>query len=317
VGGHLAEHLVALGDTVSGCSRSGRWPDGLQHLSQRIRLSACDLADASATRDLFERGAFDVVFHLAGLANPRACCDDPAMAHRQNVMSSENLYDAIHRSGQKPTVLFVSTAYVYGQPASDELPVRATAPVRADHPYAATKWKAEQISMRYAVDYGLAIRRVRPFNHVGPRQPAGYIVSDWARQVAAIEAGRARPLLRVGNLDTRRDYTDVRDVVRAYRMLACQPGTLTPAACDVYNLGSGTSRSGREILDRLRALSRTAWHWEMDEQLVRSGEASEIIADSTPLRQLVGWQPEIDFDMTLRDTLDFWRGNELLLNEED
>jgi GDP-4-dehydro-6-deoxy-D-mannose reductase len=256
---------------------------------------------------LFERGAFDVVFHLAGLANPRNCYDDPAMARRQNVQSTENLYDAIYRSGQKPTVLFVSTAYVYGQPGPGEIPIRTTAPVRLEHPYAETKWMAEQISLRYAVEKGLRILRVRPFNQVGPRQPAGYVVSDWARQVAAIEAGHAPPILRVGNLETRRDYTDVRDVVRAYRLLACEPRARTPEACDVHNLGSGTSRSGREILDRLGVLSRKPWRWEVDGQLVRTGEAKEIVADASPIRRLVDWQPAIDFDTTLRDTLDYWR----------
>jgi GDP-4-dehydro-6-deoxy-D-mannose reductase len=149
--------------------------------------------------------------------------------------------------------------------------------------------------------------RVRPFNHVGPRQPAGYVVSDWARQIAAIEAGRAGPILRVGTLETRRDYCDVRDVVRAYRMLAGSSETHSKVGSDLYNVGSGNSRSGREILERLLALSRTEWRWEVDAALLRPGEPIEIVADAAPLREFVGWRPTIDFDTTLRDTLEYWR----------
>jgi len=302
VGGHLAELLLTHGDIVSGCSRSGRWPDPVNHLADRIRLRQCDLTNRPVPTTLLGQEPIDVVFHLAGLANPRACQNDPLKARGENVEATRNLYEAVRLSGQRPRVLFVSTAYVYGNAATEHLPIQPTCPLRTEHPYAATKWEAEQLSVRYADELGLNIIRVRPFNHIGPRQPTGYIVSDWAQQIAAIEAGKALPRLRVGNLDTRRDYADVRDVVRAYRMLACEP-----KAKGVYNLGSGVSRSGREILELLRRLSRVPWQFEIDQDRTRGSEAPEIVADATPLRTLVGWKPEIAFETTLRDTLDFWR----------
>jgi GDP-4-dehydro-6-deoxy-D-mannose reductase len=224
-----------------------------------------------------------------------------------NVTATENLYNAIHLTGARPRILFVSTAYVYGQPGLDELPIRSTARINAHDPYAASKWAAEQISVRFASEYQLQIVRIRTFNHVGPRQPTGFIVSDWARQVAAIEAGRVPAVLYVGNLDTRRDYSDVRDIVRAYRLLVCEARAFAAGTCGVFNLGSGMSRSGRDIVDRLRMLSAAQWDWRIDTHLCRSGEAAEIVADATPLRELTGWRPEIDFDITLRDTLNYWR----------
>ncbi len=305
VGGHLAEHLLAQGDAVTGCSRSGAWPQHLKHLRHRARLVTCDLAKPTAAEALFVDTAFDAVIHLAGLANPRACLADPALAHRENVQATGELYEAIRRNGQRPQILFVSTSYVYGQPTPEFLPVHTSCPIHADHPYAATKWAAEQLTLRFAESCGLDIIRVRPFNHIGPRQPAGYVVSDWAQQISAIEAGVAPPLLRVGNLDTRRDYTDVRDVVRAYRQL-----TREPHAGGVYNLGSGRTGSGREILHTLQVLSRVPWQVEIDPARTRVDEAREIVANANPLFDLIGWKPEIDLDTTLRDTLNFWRNQQ-------
>jgi GDP-4-dehydro-6-deoxy-D-mannose reductase len=305
VGGHLAEHLLACGDEIVGCSRRGAWPPGLGHLADRATLHSCDLADQNAAKSLVLSARPDAVVHLAALANPRECQANRVSAKIQNEAATTFLLDGIRASGQTPRILYVSTSYVYGQPERRELPVATACPVRIDNVYAESKWDAENTCDLFHKRYGLDIIRVRPFNHVGPRQPAGYIVSDWTRQVAAIERGDAEPILRVGNLDSRRDYTDVRDVVRAYRLLIerGQRG-------EVYNLGSGTSRSGREILDSLARLSRVSWRFEIDPARVRPDEAAEIVADATPLRKLTGWTPEISFDQTLADTLEYWRAEQ-------
>jgi GDP-4-dehydro-6-deoxy-D-mannose reductase len=305
VGGHLAEHLLAAGDAVVGCSRSGRWPDDLSHLESQAELVACELGDPKSALRLVAEHACDAVFHLAGLANPRACLADPERAGRENVFATLNLCEAIGRSGQRPRLLFVSSAYVYGQPKLEHVPVTEDCPHDYEHPYAATKMAAEQVVTRYSNQYDFGAIRVRPFNHTGPRQPAGYVVPDWARQIAAIEAGRAPPQLLVGNLDTRRDYTDVRDVVRAYRLLA-----MGGCIGMVYNLGSGVATSGQEIVDRLRQLSRVPWDVVVDPARARSGEAAVIVSKPTPLGTNINWRPEIDLDTTLRDTLDYWRGRQ-------
>jgi GDP-4-dehydro-6-deoxy-D-mannose reductase len=307
VGGHLAELLLAQGVAVTGCSRSGRWPTGLEHLEGNTTLVACDLTESGSVQALFERHEFDTVFHLAGMANPSACRSDPAIARRTNVTATANLYRTICSISQRPRVVYVSSAYVYGQPGPGESPISSAAPVNANDPYAATKWEAEQLGIRFAADEGLAIVRVRTFNHVGPRQPAGYIVSDWTRQIAEIEKGYRAPVLRVGNVESRRDYSDVRDIVRAYYLLAREASFYVPSGCDVLNLGSGSSWCGRDILERLSRFSRVAWRWEVDPLLLRPGESAEIVADATPLRERTGWRPEINFDTTIRDTLDYWR----------
>ena len=305
VGGHLAEHLLACGDEVIGCSRAGRWPDELRHLSDRIDLIPCDLTQETSALALFEKRQFDAVIHLAGLANPRACEAAPPEAERQNSWVTALLISAMRTSGQRLRLLMVSTSYVYATPDPTGLPIRSDSPLEPDTIYGKTKLKAESAAADDGTDNRLDIVRVRPFNHIGPRQHEGYIVANWTRQIAAIERGHAPPILRVGNLDSRRDYTDVRDVVRAYRLLIEHGGR-----GEVYNLGSGTSRSGREILEVLRRLSRVPWDFESDPARVRPNEAYEIVADATPLRVATGWRPEIDFEATLRDTLDYWRSNE-------
>jgi len=308
VGGHLAENLVAHGDHVIGCSRTGNWPRALSHLSSVVQLDRCDLGDSEATASLLKDHPVDAVYHLAGLANPRACADDPARAARENVLATQNVCDGVLRSGRRPRILFVSTGYVYGHPAPEHLPLGVNAPVRADHPYAASKWAAEQHTIQFASETQIPVVRVRPFNHVGPRQSPGYIVSDWTRQIVEIESGKVPPVLRVGSLETRRDYTDVRDIVRAYRMLAHESQSFTPGASRVYNLGSGIARSGRDVLETLRSISDAEWKWETDPRLLRPGEADLIVADPKPLQELIGWKPEIDFRDTLRDTRNCFKG---------
>lgn len=303
VGGHLAEHLLSECDEVVGCARRVSWPDELSYLQERICLKRCDLCDPQDAARLFENDEYEVVCHLAGMANPRACQADPELASQANVEATRNLYDAIVHSGQTPRVLFVSTSYVYGQPQPNELPVGIHCTIRTEHPYAATKWEAERQSMHYAEQHGLDIVRVRPFNHTGPRQSTSYAIPHWANQVARIERGCCEPVLRVGSLDSRRDYTDVRDVVRAYRLL---PAMAPPKT--VYNLGSGKEYSGWEILQELQALTRRSFGIQTDPARLRTAEVHEIVADAEPLHQLTGWQPRIDLKTTLRDTLDFWRG---------
>jgi GDP-4-dehydro-6-deoxy-D-mannose reductase len=305
VGGHLAEHLLDRGDEVAGCSRTGRWPNELRHLSDRIELIPCDLTQIVPARSLFDQRQYDAVIHLAGIASPRACAAAPAEAERQNVRATSVLVDAMRPHGQPPRLLLVSSSYVYGTPDPKRLPIGTDSPLQPDTIYGKTKWEAETSVAGDTENTRIDIIRVRPFNHIGPRQPAGYIVADWTRQIAAIERGDAPPVLCVGNLDSRRDYTDVRDVVRAYRLLI-EHGRRG----EVYNLGSGTSRSGREILGVLSRLSRVPWKFEIDPARTRPNEAYDIVADATPLRVATGWRPEIDFETTLRDTLDYWRSNE-------
>jgi GDP-4-dehydro-6-deoxy-D-mannose reductase len=304
-GGYLAEHLLSEGDEVSGCSRNGVWPKHLSHIASQASLHACDLGDAEAARRLFRESSPDVIFHLAALAHPKSCLEAPELAHRANVQATQNLLDAILENRLRTRLIYVSTSYIYARPSTADLPLNTGFPVRTDHPYAASKWAGELCCVRYAEEFGLDTVRVRPFNHTGPRQPTGYIVPDWARQIASIEAHRIPPILCVGNLASRRDYTDVRDIVRAYRLVA----RLAPANA-VYNIGSGASRSGREILDILQRLSLEKFEIRQDPNRLRSDEIPDMRADTCPLVELTQWVPKISIEATLSDTLDYWRAKQ-------
>lgn len=304
VGGHLAERLLQEAQEVMGCSRSGKWKaEDADRLASRVPLHACDLCSPDQVRRCIRSVQPDVVYHLAGLANPQRCRREPEKAMHDNVDGTRNLYEALVGQAADARVLYVSSSYVYGKPVPADLPLKETAPLRGKgHPYADSKLQAEQLAARFA-ERGLKVICVRPFNHAGPRQRA-HMIAEWTRQIARIEAGRESHLAH-GNLTTRRDWTDVRDVVHGYELLLerGEPG-------EVYNIGSGISRSGAEVLEQLRPLASKAFETRLEPTLERPDDAPEIVADVSRLKTATGWKPEIDFQTTLRDTLDYWRRKE-------
>lgn len=304
VGSHLAELAVERGLQVFGCSRRGRRHGNSETLPPSVEVSECDLTQPEAVRRYVERVRPEFVFHLAGMSNPGQCRQDPRGAFRENHEGTRNLYEALVASDVRAKVLFVSSSYVYGVPHPDDLPLRESAPLRGrGHPYSDSKLKAEQLMDDYD-DRGLHVLCVRAFNNAGPRQKL-HLIAEWARQIARIEAGELKPELSHGNLDVRRDWTDVRDVARAYVLLLEQG-----ESGQVYNLGSGLARSAREVLDRLLGMATVKIRPLQDESLLRADDAPEILADASRLRAVTDWKPEIDFETTLRDTLDGWRERE-------
>jgi GDP-4-dehydro-6-deoxy-D-mannose reductase len=303
-GGHLAEALLAVGGAdVAGTSRRAEWPAALGHLAGRVPLYPCDLCDAGAVLALLRQVEPDQIFHLAGYADAGASFKDPGAAWAGNLTATRSLYEAVlHWAGQ-PRVLYVGSAMVYGEPEKPDQAYDESAPLRPASPYAASKAAADLASYEYAQASGLDIVRVRPFNHIGPRQSPRYAVAHFAKQVAAIEAGRQPPVLETGNLEPRRDLTDVRDMVDAYiRLLERgRPG-------EVYNAGSGTVHSMQEVLDRLLALSRVAVAVRQRQDLVRATDVAVIRCDAGKLRRQTGWEPRRSLEQTLADTLGYWRG---------
>jgi len=301
VGGHLAEHLVERGERVVGCDLRGKWPQWLAQLEGRAELVQLDLSRAPELDLFFRARQFDQVYHLVGVADPRACLREPQWAWRHNVLATELLCEALVRTQRSARLLLVSSVYVYGRPPPERIPLGTNCPVSREHPYAAQKLEAEQRARRYAEQYGLDLVIVRPFNQAGPRQPRSYLISDWAAQVAEMEAGRREPVLRVGNLQTRRDYTDVRDAVQAYRMLLER----APSG-SLYNLGSGRAVSGYEIAEMLKRLSRVQFEVATDPSKFRD-DAPILVADTGPVESEIGWRPRIPIERTVADTLEFWR----------
>src|SRR4051794_10434925 len=251
VGGHLAEHLIGAGDLVVGLSTSGRWPEALAHLQRQVRIERCDLAgvDEGELEALLGRKQPEVIYHLAAQANPQASMTDPRGTWALNLGGTLNLLEAVKASGLRSRVVLVGSGVCYGNPGPEHQPGSESCPLRPNNPYSASKAAADLLGVQHFLAHGTDVVMARPFNHAGPRQSAGYVLSALAKQVAEVEAGR-KPRVEVGNLDVVRDFTDVRDVVRGYRLLAG-----TGAAGEVYNLGTGRGVKIADALDTLAAMA--------------------------------------------------------------
>ncbi len=305
VGGHLCEHLVTAGDLVVGISAKGRWPEALAHLSRSVRIEACDLADIEEAQlaDLLRRKQPQVIYHLAAQPNPHASLTDPRGTWAINLGGTLNLLEAVKRAALEPAprVIVVSSGVCYGNPAPEHLPVSENCPLRPNNPYAASKAAADLLGIQHHLTHGTDTVMVRPFNHAGPRQSPTYVLAALAHQVAEVEAGR-KTQVEVGNLEVIRDFTDVRDVVRGYRLLAQhgKPG-------EIYNLGSGRGTKLADALNLLIASSRTNVEVHVDPARVRPVDQPLLVADAARLRTATGWEPAYSMEQTLVDMLDHCR----------
>jgi GDP-4-dehydro-6-deoxy-D-mannose reductase len=304
VGGHLVEALVPMGHALSGISRRGTWPTALAHLADKAELLAGDLADGDQIEAILHRTRPDGILHLAGYANPGRSSQEPDRCWHDNLTATRTLYDAITRTGQRPRILFVSTGLIYGEPDDPDGACDERTTLKPATPYAASKAAADILSYQYTRNPGLDIVRVRLFNQIGPRQSAEYAAANFARQIAAAEAGKQAPLIETGDLSARRDITDVRDMVAAFPLLL-QNG----ATGEAYNAGRGDTFRIRELLDRLLALARVKVEVRQRSDPGRKADTAVTRADSRKLRQTTGWSPRIPLDQTLADILDDWRKN--------
>jgi GDP-4-dehydro-6-deoxy-D-mannose reductase len=280
VGRHLCAHLEALGDTVVGVDRT----DGP------------DLLDGDAVDAALAEVRPDVVYHLGGWSDVGSSWDHPREAFQVNATGTLNLLQACSAHGS-PRVLAVSSADVYGRVQPDELPIRETAPFRPVTPYAASKIAADQLALQAWLGYGLEVLRVRAFNHLGPGQTTAFVAPALAHRIASNERDGS-DVVPVGNLTPRRDITDVRDVVRAYRLLM-EHGE----AGEAYNVCTGRDLSIRELAEHLVALASHPMRLEPDPALQRRVETPILRGDPAKLHQATGWTPEIPLDTTLADVL--------------
>lgn len=300
VGGHLAEHLLDSGDEVSGLSVTGVWPLSLAHLARRVGLSLCNLTEEpqEALAACLARERPDAIYHLAAQANPQASLNNPRATWALNLGGTLNLLEAIRQGGLKPRVVLVGSGVCYGNPAPEYLPVAETCPLRPNNPYSASKAAADLLGIQHALSYGTETVMARPFNHAGPRQSPQYVLASLARQIAEVELGR-QEAVSVGNLDVVRDFTDVRDIVRAYRLMA-----LKGRAGEVYNVGTGLDRKLSELLEVLRGLARVPVEVRVDPARLRPVDQPRLLADATKLRADTGWAPIYSIERTLADMLD-------------
>jgi len=302
-GSHLAEALLSDGaGEVWGISRHGKLPSPCPFPPEHVRWTCCDMADRQRFADLIARAQPEQIYHLAGYASTGRSYREPDAAWEANLTATRNLLEAVIATGGRPRVLHVSSGLIYGEPRSADELVNEDGPLRPVSPYAASKAAADLAAYQVSQAPGVAVIRVRPFNHIGPRQSPDFAISHFARQIAAIEAGRQAPVLDTGDLRPRRDLTDVRDMVRAY-MLLMKSGTPS----EVYNAGSGAAHSMQDVLDRLVARSRVRPEIRQKTDPERVREAAALRADCGKLRAATGWTPRYSLDQTLADTLDYWR----------
>jgi GDP-4-dehydro-6-deoxy-D-mannose reductase len=284
---------------VWGCDLTA---DRRPFLAPQLRLLAADLRDPQAARNLIDTVRPDGIFHLAGLAFVGDSWADPWQTLETNLRAQVNLLEAVRGAGLQPRVLVVGSADEYGPVSPADLPLNEAHELRPDSPYSVSKVGQDLLGLQYFLSYGLPVVRVRPFNHIGPRQSQRFVAASFAAQIAAIEAGHQPPLLRVGNLSARRDFTDVRDVVRAYAWVL-ERGE----AGQVYNIGSGHSCSIAELLEGLLSLSKVRIVVEPDETRLRVADVPDLVCDASRLRARTGWRPEISLERTLADLLDYER----------
>jgi GDP-4-dehydro-6-deoxy-D-mannose reductase len=301
-GGHLIEALLARGDTVIGVARRSTWPEELRHFAGRIELRSGDLADGSDIEAVVRDFRPEQIYHLAGYSQPGRSCQEPDAAWAGNLKATRALYDAVVCWGGRPRILFVGSGLIYGNSTSPDVALDENSPLRPNTPYAASKAAADLATYQYTCHPGLDIVRVRPFNHIGPRQSPQFAAAGFARQLALIQAGRAPPQLETGDLTPSRDLTDVRDVIAAY-LLLLERGR----SGDVYNLASGQVVSMRDVVDRLIALVGMKVELWRSEDRLRAADVNVLRVDAGKLRREIGWHPRFTLDQTLSDILAYWR----------
>ena len=268
----------------------------------RVKAFDLDLSHQAAISRLLEQTKPEAVFHLAAQSSVALSWKQPELTVNVNVNGALHLLDAVRALSWKPRVLLIGSGEEYGRVLPGELPLTEESPLRPGNLYAATKAMQNMIGRIYAEAYQMDLLMVRAFNHIGPGQSPQFVVSDFCKQVSEIEQGLREPVLRVGNLEARRDFTDVRDVVRAYALLM-QKG----APGETYNVGSGRAVSIRSLLDQIIALSGATIRVEADPAKFRPVDVPVIEAGTEKLRSCTGWQPQIPLAQTLRETLDGWR----------
>lgn len=299
VGVHLVRYLVECGDVVIGLSRSGIWPaESRAEMERLARLEKIDLADADdseALAELIDRKTPEAIYHLAAQSNPHASMDDPRGSWAVNLGGTINLLEAVRASSVRPRVLIVSSGVVYGNPPAERIPVKEDCPERPLNPYSASKIGADMAAVQAFLGYGLATIVARPFNHAGPGQSPRYVLPAMAKQAAEVASGRQTEL-NTGNLDIVRDFTDVRDIVRGYRMLVekGKPG-------EIYNMGRGSGTRLSEALEALRQISSHPLPQKVDPAKLRGVDLPLLVADVSKILADTGWRAEIPIETTMSD----------------
>lgn len=267
-------------------------------------IAVCDLniLDKEAVASLLQRERPDYIFHLAAQSSVAVSWKNPGLTVDVNIKGSLNVLDAVRELDYKPRVLLIGSGEEYGHVRQEEIPIIEDNVLRPGNIYAATKACQNMIGCIYAQAYGMDVMMVRAFNHVGPNQTPTFVVADFCKQAAEIELGQKEPVIRVGNLSAKRDFSDVRDVVDAYVRLM-EKGK----AGETYNVGSGKAVAIEDILKLILSFSKADIKVEVDPARMRPVDVPIIEADIEKLTACTGWERSIPLEQTIRETLDYWR----------
>tara|TARA_Y100001963_G_scaffold139592_1_gene205581 strand:+ start:210 stop:1223 length:1014 start_codon:yes stop_codon:yes gene_type:complete len=313
VGSHLADYLLENTDwEVHGLTRWNDRMDNIEHLMQRINkkdrihLQYGDINDLSSMLAVFDRVKPDYVFHLAAQSYPKTSFESPLETLETNILGTAKVLDAIKTLGLEPVIHVCASSEVFGRVPKEFLPIHEDVQFHPASPYAISKVGTDLIGRFYAEAYGLRVMTTRMFTHTGPRRGDVFAESTFAKQIAMIEAGLQEPIIKVGNLDSLRTWSDVRDAVRAYHMLV----TNNPIAGEYYNIGGTFSCTVREMLEYLISLSTVKnISIETDPDRLRPIDADLQVPDTSKFKNHTGWEPEISFEQTMQDLLNYWRDN--------
>ena len=301
VGTHLRHYLLNHTDwDIVGTCYPDAPPPPLD--PKREHLLPLDLRDKNATNTTLADYPPDYVIHLAAQSHVPTAYKDPWGTLDNNIRGQLNLLEGCITLNLKPHILIIGSGEEYGRADAAELPLVETHPLRPENPYSVSKVAQDVMGYQYFISYDLPVTRARPFNHVGPGQSPRFVLAAFASQVARIETGQQDPVMRVGNLEPARDFTDVRDVVKAYRsmMLDGEPG-------EVYNVCSGEAIAVRDLAEALIELSTIEQELVTDPELMRPVDIPVLLGDSERLRRATGWKPEVPLPKTLSDLLDDMR----------
>ncbi len=301
-GSHLSELLLKEGVDIHGVQRWRSKSDNIDHIAHKINFHEADLLDAHSLYKVIDEVRPDFIFHLAAQSYVQSSWASPSNTLEVNIIGSVHLFEAVKKSGLDIPIQIACSSEEYGKVLENELPIKETNPLRPLSPYAVSKLAMDYLGYQYFESYGMKIIRTRGFNHTGPRRGDVFAESTFARQIAEIEVGKREPIVYVGNLDAIRDYTDVRDIVRAYYIAVqkCEPG-------EVYNIATGKGWKIKDVLDLLLKKSKKKIKISPDPTRMRPSDVEVLIGDATKFKKQTGWKPQIPFEKTMEDLLSYWR----------
>jgi len=309
VGSHLADYILENFPEVKilGLARWRSPTDNIRHILNKITLQFGDLLDPFSLKTILSRHGPDVIFHLAAQSYVTFSFSSPVATLNTNVIGTCNLLETVKElkfaSNYDPIMHICSSSEVYGQVRKEDVPIKEDVPLRPASPYAVSKVAEDMLAYQYWLSWGIKTLRTRMFTHTGPRRGDVFVVSNFAKQIAAIEAGLAPPVIKVGNLESIRTFTDVRDAVQAYWLLVtkCTLG-------EVYNIGGVETMKVGEMLNRLLGLSSAKnIKIEVETNRLRPSDVALQIPSTEKFHKETGWKPKIKFEQTMENTLKYWR----------